>query len=134
MNHYRQQILNILSFAASPTRRICELVPAEPTPQPAFKIMRRSNQDRRPKVQSQAGSVAGEDADLSDAEPSESGSLGSRSNATGGSNKKHMTIEEREAAYNEARSRIFMGFEEKEKEMSASSSTHSLASSASTSG
>jgi hypothetical protein len=26
-----------------------------------------------------------------------------------------MTIEEREAAYNEARSRIFMGFEDKEK-------------------
>src|ERR1700733_12177381 len=50
-----------------------------------------------------------------------------------------MTIEEREAAYNEARSRIFMDFPEKakerEKDMSASSSTQSLVSgSASTSG
>ncbi|KAF8074962.1 hypothetical protein FPV67DRAFT_606515 [Lyophyllum atratum] len=122
-----------------PTRRLCDLVPAESTTQPAFKIMRRSQPDRRPnKAQSQAGSVAGEDADLSDVEPSESGSIGGRSNATGGSSKKRMTIEEREAAYNEARSRIFMDFEEKEKEkekdMSASSSSLSLVSgSASTS-
>ncbi|TFK39872.1 hypothetical protein BDQ12DRAFT_681382 [Crucibulum laeve] len=123
-----------------PARRICELVPAESTAQPAFKIMRRSlPSDRRSKPQSQAGSVAGEDADLSDIEPSEAGSLGGRSNATGGSTKKRMTIEEREAAYNEARSRIFMDFEEKEKEkekdMSASSSSLSVVSgSASTSG
>jgi hypothetical protein len=101
--------------------------------------MRRSAHDRvRTKPHSQTGSVAGEDADLSDVEPSESGSLGGRSNATGGSSsKKRMTIEEREAAYNEARSRIFMGFEEKEKEkdLNASSSTLSLVSgSASTSG
>jgi hypothetical protein len=102
--------------------------------------MRRSNQERgRPKPHSQAGSVAGEDADFSDAEPSESGSQGGRSNATGGSSKKWMTIEEREAAYNEARSRIFMGFEEKEKgkekDLSGSSSSLSLVSiSASTSG
>jgi len=119
-----------------PTRRLCELVPAETTSQPAFKIMRRSVPDRfRNKSQSQAGSVAGEEADSSDVEPSESGSIGSRSNAGGGS-KKRMTIEEREAAYNEARSRIFMGFEEKEKgkDMNASSSSLSLASgSASTS-
>ncbi|GLB41829.1 putative SUZ domain containing protein [Lyophyllum shimeji] len=122
-----------------PARRICELVPAEATTQPAFKIMRRSPSDRRSnKAQSQTGSVAGDDADLSDVEPSETGSLGGRSNATGGSGKKRMTIEEREAAYNEARSRIFMDFEEKEKEkekdMSASSSSLSLVSgSASTS-
>lgn len=39
----------------------------------------------------------------------------SASNTTGVVDKKRMTIEEREAAYNEARSRIFMDFEEKEK-------------------
>ncbi|KAG6897427.1 hypothetical protein C0992_001588 [Termitomyces sp. T32_za158] len=115
----------------SPARRICDLVPPEATAAPAFKIMRRSPPDRRPhRSQSQAGSVVGDEGDLSDADPSESGSLGGRSNATGRSNKSRMTIEEREAAYNEARSRIFMGFEEKEKEkdMSASSSSISLAS------
>ena len=112
-----------------PERRISELVPPESSSQPAFKIMRRSQGDRRNKPHSQAGSVAGEDGDLSDVEPSEAGSLGGRSSAAGGS-KKHMTIQEREAAYNEARSRIFMGFEEKEKakekDMSASSSSLSL--------
>ncbi|KAG6910012.1 hypothetical protein DXG01_013734 [Tephrocybe rancida] len=115
-----------------PARRLCDLVPPESTTAPAFKIMRRSA-DRRPGRQqsSHAGSVAGDDADLSDQDPSESGSQGGRSNATGrSSNKSRMTIEEREAAYNEARSRIFMGFEEKEKEkdMSASSSSLSLVS------
>ena len=115
-----------------PARRIAELVPAQSSAQPTFKIMRRSAIDRqRPKPHSQAGSVAGEDAELSDPEPSEAGSLGGRSNATGGS-KKHKTIAEREAAYNEARSRIFMDFNEKgggkEKDLSASSSTVSLTS------
>lgn len=88
----------------------------------------------RPRVRhnSQPGSVTGDDADLSDVEPSETGSIGARSNATGGS-RKFRTIEEREAAYNEARSRIF-GLEEKEKEMSANSSTFSLSGSGSTSG
>ena len=94
--------------------------------------MRRSPTDRqRQKPHSQAGSVAGEDAELSDPEPSEAGSLGGRSNTTG-SSKKHKTIAEREAAYNEARSRIFMDFDEKdrgkEKDVSASSSTVSLTS------
>jgi len=43
--------------------------------------------------------------------------------------KETLTLEQREAAYNEARSRIFMDFEEKVKEdMSASSSTFSLVS------
>ncbi len=95
--------------------------------------MRRSVLDRRNKAHSHAGSVAGDDQDLSDVEQSESGSLGGRSNP---GNKKRMTIEEREAAYNEARSRIFMDFEEKgkDKDMSASSSTLSLNGSASTSG
>lgn len=121
-----------------PSRRIAELVPPEETAQPAFKIMRRIQQDR-PKLKpaSQSGSIAGEDADLSDLDPSETGSQGGRSNPTG-SSKKYMTIEEREAAYNEARSRIFMDFEEKEKakekDMSASASTLSqLSGSASTS-
>lgn len=115
-----------------PARRIAELVPAQSPPQATFKIMRRSPADRqRPKPHSQAGSVVGEDAELSDPEPSEAGSLGGRSNATG-SSKKHKTIAEREAAYNEARSRIFMDFNEKEtgkeKDLSASSSTVSLTS------
>ncbi|KAF8659835.1 hypothetical protein AX16_001720 [Volvariella volvacea WC 439] len=114
-----------------PSRRIFELVPAETTTQPAFKIMRRVPDKNRSKPQSQAGSVAGEDADLSDNDPiSETGSLGGRSAAE--SIKKRMTIEEREAAYNEARNRIWMGFDEnrreKEKDMSASSSSLSLAS------
>ncbi len=99
----------------SPTLRISELVPPETSTAPAFKIMRRSSTERRNKPSHQASSVTGEDGDLSDREPSETGSLGGRSNTTGGSAKKHMTIEQREAAYNEARSRIFMGFEEKEK-------------------
>ena len=122
----------------SPELRICELVPPESSSQPAFKIMRRSPTGRHQRVKphSSAGSVAGEDADLSDVEPSEAGSLGGRSNATGGS-KKHMTIAEREAAYNEARSRIFHDFEEKEKakdnQMSASSSSLSLNSASATS-
>ncbi|KAF9454252.1 hypothetical protein P691DRAFT_809798 [Macrolepiota fuliginosa MF-IS2] len=94
--------------------------------------MRRSSTDRRNKTPHQAGSVTGEDGDLSDLEPSETGSLGGRSNTTGGSAKKHMTIEEREAAYNEARSRIFMGFEGKEKvkekDINSSSSSLSAAS------
>lgn len=111
--------------------RICELVPPESSSQPTFKIMRRSPPDRRAKPHSQAGSVAGEDADLSDVEPSEAGSLGGRSNATGSSTKKHMTIEERAAAYKEARSRIFNDFggepeKPKESQMSASSSSLSV--------
>ncbi|KXN92410.1 cAMP-regulated phosphoprotein 21 [Leucoagaricus sp. SymC.cos] len=114
-----------------PSLRISELVPPETTAAPAFKIMRRSSTDRRNKPP-QAGSVTGEDGDLSDLEPSETGSLGGRSNTTGGSTKKHMTIEEREAAYNEARSRIFMGFEEKEKakdkDINSSSSSLSVTS------
>src|SRR6266702_2842968 len=101
--------------------------------------MSRSVHDRiRAQSQSRTGSVNGEDAESSDVEPSEAGSLGGRSGAPNRL-KKAITLEEREAAYNEARSRIFMDFEEKAKEkendMSASSSTFSLVSgSASTSG
>ena len=132
MHSATQQSSDHSHHATSPARRIAELVPAQSPTQPTFKIMRRSPTDRqRPKPHSQAGSVAGEDAELSDPEPSEAGSLGGRSNATG-SSKKHKTIAEREAAYNEARSRIFMDFNEKErgkeKDLSACSSTVSLTS------
>lgn len=101
--------------------------------------MSRSARDRiRAQSQSRTGSVNGEDAESSDVEPSEAGSLGGRSSAPIRS-KKALTLEEREAAYNEARSRIFLDFEknpkEKDNDMSASSSTFSLVSgSASTSG
>ena len=111
----------------------------EQTKQPAIKIMSRSVQDRiRAQSQSRTGSVNGEDAESSDVEPSEAGSLGGRGGAPNRS-KRILTLEQREAAYNEARSRIFMDFEEKaeekENDMSASSSTFSLVSgSASTSG
>ncbi|EMD39144.1 hypothetical protein CERSUDRAFT_112820 [Gelatoporia subvermispora B] len=113
-----------------PTRRIGDLVPVEESAQPTFKIMRRNAPDRlRSRQSSQPSSAAGEDADLSDVEPSETGSAGGRSSTTS-STKRHLTIEEREAAYAEARSRIFMGFEakekEKEKDTSANSSTFSL--------
>ncbi|KAF8906215.1 hypothetical protein CPB84DRAFT_1704951 [Gymnopilus junonius] len=118
-----------------PDRRICDLVPPESTTQPAFKIMRRSIPERRSKPASHASSVAGEDVDLSDVEPSESGSLGGRSSVTNSSTKKRMTIEEREAAYNEARSRIFMDFEkEKGKDKDGSSTSPSLNGSASAGG
>ena len=101
--------------------------------------MSRSVHDRiRAQSQSRTGSVNGEDAESSDVEPSEAGSVGGRSSAPIRP-KKALTLEEREAAYNEARSRIFLDFEkktkEKENDMSASSSTFSLVSgSASTSG
>ena len=123
----------------SPPKRISELVPVEQTKQPAIKIMSRSAQDRiRAQSQSRTGSINGEDAESSDVELSEAGSIGGRSGAQH-RQKKALTLEEREAAYNEARSRIFMDFEdkakEKESDMSASSSTFSLVSgSASTSG
>ncbi|KAI0299309.1 hypothetical protein BC826DRAFT_996547, partial [Russula brevipes] len=121
-----------------PPKRISDLVPVEQSKQPAIKIMSRSVQDRiRVQSQSRTGSVNGEDAESSDVEPSEAGSLGGRSNPQSRL-KKALTMEEREAAYNEARSRIFLDFEKKAKEkdndMSASSSTFSLVSgSASTS-
>ncbi|KAF9475010.1 hypothetical protein BDN70DRAFT_841524 [Pholiota conissans] len=123
----------ITAESCIPERRIAELVPAESTTQPAFKIMQRGP-DRRNKPHSLAGSVGGDDQELSDVEQSESGSLGGRSMASS-RQQKRMTIEEREAAYNEARSRIFMDFEEKgkDKDISASSSTLSLNGSASTS-
>ncbi|TFK86752.1 hypothetical protein K466DRAFT_492208 [Polyporus arcularius HHB13444] len=120
-----------------PARRICELVPAEQAAQPAFQIMRR-DRPLRGRQHSQPGSTAGEDADTSDVDASEAGSVGGVSSAASSGARRYKTIEEREAEYNQARSRIFMGFEEKkdkEKDMSANSSTFSLVSgSGSTSG
>ena len=140
INHYSSchLYINLYLFPFSPPKRISELVPLEQTKQPAIKIMSRSVQDRiRAQSQSRTSSVNGEDAESSDVEPSEAGSLGGRSAAV--RSKKALTLEERSAAYNEARSRIFLDFEKKTKEkdndMSASSSTFSLVSgSASTSG
>ena len=111
----------------SPPRRICELVPPEEASHPAFKIMRRAQQDNKKQksIVSHPGSVAGEDGELSDVDPSESGSMGSRSTTS----KTRKTIAERQAEYQEARTRIFMNFEEKEKKersASASSSSPSL--------
>ncbi|KIY71859.1 hypothetical protein CYLTODRAFT_368474 [Cylindrobasidium torrendii FP15055 ss-10] len=124
--------VSIVADSRIPPRRLADLVPPESTATPTFQIMRRST------GRSQAGSVAGDEGDLSDIEPSEAGSIGGRSNATGGSNKKRMTIEQREAAYQEARTRIFMDFEEREKEkekdMGSSSSLSVISGSASTSG
>lgn len=92
--------------------------------------MQRSALGGRARPRSHAGSVAGDDGDLSDVEPSEAGSLGGRSYA---SRQKFKTIEEREVAYNAARSRIFMDFEDKEKEKDASTSSSSMSMSGSTS-
>ncbi|EJD07294.1 uncharacterized protein FOMMEDRAFT_143762, partial [Fomitiporia mediterranea MF3/22] len=126
----RDMSVSITVESRIPVRRISELVPAEQTQLPAFKIMRRTELDRRRQKSSASrpGSIAGEDGELSDPGPSETGSMGSRSTTS----KKHMTIAEREAAYEKARTRIFKDFEEKEKakerDTSASSSTFSLAS------
>ncbi|KAG7094070.1 hypothetical protein E1B28_007690 [Marasmius oreades] len=121
--------VSLTSESRIPLKRLADLVPAEPMAQPAFKIMRRTQQGRKP--HSSTSSVTGEEADLSDMEPSEAGSMGGRSSAAGGSHQKRMTIEEREAAYQEARSRIFNDYEERgrDREPSASSSTLSLSAS-----
>ena len=122
----------------SPARRLSELVPAEESAQPAFQIMRRVDRNLRGRQHSHPSSTAGDDADTSDVDASEAGSVGGVSSAASTSARRFKTIQEREAEYKEARSRIFMGFEEKkekEKDMSANSSTFSLVSgSGSTSG
>lgn len=123
-------ILLLITLIPRPPRRFSDLVPYEETSLPKFQIMRRSGQARRRSKPSGSypGSSAGDDGEGSDPEPSESGSMGSRSTTS----KKHMTIAEREAAYQEARTRIFMDYEEKEKSKekngSASSSSLSVAS------
>ncbi|KAJ7918672.1 hypothetical protein B0H13DRAFT_1568783, partial [Mycena leptocephala] len=86
-----------------PPRRLADLAPPPAEAPPKFKIMMRN-------PRSQAGSVTGDDGDVSDVEASETGSLGGRSSAS--TSKHRRTIEERTAAYNEARSRIFIDFEE----------------------
>ena len=90
-------------------------------------MCRGANEQNRSKQP--AGSMGGNDTDPFDAEPSESGSLMGHSSAVWGTGKKR-TIEERDADYNEAWSRIFMDFEkeeeEKEKHTNASPSKQSL--------
>ncbi|KAF7308273.1 ATP-dependent DNA helicase PIF1 [Mycena chlorophos] len=105
-----------------PARRISDLSPPPVETPPKFKIMMR-------KPMSQASSVTGDDGDVSDVEASETGSLGGRSSAS--ASKPRMTIEERTAAYNEARNRIFIDFDEKDQ--SSASSSASLVSGSSTS-
>ncbi|KAF8523608.1 hypothetical protein JB92DRAFT_2883286 [Gautieria morchelliformis] len=126
----------IASDSRIPSRRVADLVPPDDSPLPAFKIMRRTPQHRtRSKTSSQTGSGNDDNAlgtgDLSDGDPSEAGS-------SRGSRRKPLTMSERQALYEEARSRIFKDLEDKEKEkaqdMSASSSTLSLLSADSSSG
>ncbi|KAJ7210513.1 hypothetical protein GGX14DRAFT_625869 [Mycena pura] len=99
-----------------PARRIADLSPPPIETLPKFKIMMRN-------PRSQASSVTGDDGDVSDVEASETGSLGGRSSAS--ASKHRMTIEERTAAYNEARSRIFVDFEEKDQKETTSSASSS---------
>jgi hypothetical protein len=111
-------------------RRLSELVPVDSVVQPKFSIMRRSSRERiKGRGSSAAGSIAGEDADLSDGEPSEAGSLYSRSSAA-----KRRTLEEREAAYQEARSRIFMDFAAKARGAGAGTSAASSATASTSAG
>ncbi|KAF8216930.1 hypothetical protein K438DRAFT_1658440, partial [Mycena galopus ATCC 62051] len=109
-----------------PTRRLADIAPPPVETAVKFKIMMRN-------PRSQPGSVTGDDGDVSDVEASETGSLGGRSSAS--TSKHRRTIEERTAAYNEARSRIFIDFEEKEQKdtISSASSSASLVSGSSTS-
>ncbi|EKM50017.1 uncharacterized protein PHACADRAFT_105667, partial [Phanerochaete carnosa HHB-10118-sp] len=80
----RSIFVSLRPDSAIPVRRISDLVPLEESAQPAFKIMRRVPQDRHARQTSQAGSVTGEDGDVSDsAEPSEAGSSAGRSNTAG---------------------------------------------------
>ncbi|KAJ7117582.1 hypothetical protein C8R44DRAFT_983084 [Mycena epipterygia] len=120
--------ISVLTTSESriPARRLAELAPQPAEAPPKFKIMMRN-------PRSQTGSVAGDDGDVSDVEASETGSLGGRSSAS--TSKHRRTIEERTAAYNEARNRIFVDFEEKEQKdtTSSASSSASLVSNSSTS-
>ena len=129
-------MFSLMIILYSPSRRVSDLVPPDDSPLPAFKIMRRTPQHRtRSKTSSQTGSGNDDSApgigDLSDGDPSEAGS-------SRGSRRKALTMSERQAQYEEARSRIFKDLEDKEKEkaqdMSASSSTLSLLSAGSSSG
>ncbi|KAF7310008.1 ATP-dependent DNA helicase PIF1 [Mycena indigotica] len=119
------KVISVVITAESriPARRIADLSPPPVETPPKFKIMMR-------KPMSQASSVTGDDGDVSDVEASETGSLGGRSSAS--ASKPRMTMEERTAAYNEARNRIFIDFDEKDQ--SSASSSASLVSSTSASG
>ncbi|CAE6399371.1 unnamed protein product [Rhizoctonia solani] len=86
----------------TPKSRISEIVPIEQTPAPAFKIMRRTADERaRAKQPGRADSTGDDQPDGTAAteEPKR---------------RAQMTIEERTAAYEQARSRIFEGFQEKD--------------------
>ncbi|KAF8513418.1 hypothetical protein BU17DRAFT_68792 [Hysterangium stoloniferum] len=128
--------LAVVSESRIPSRRVADLVPIDSAPLPAFKIMRRTPLRTRSKTSSQTGSGNDDSApgtgDVSDGDPSEAGS------SRGSRNKKLLSMSERQAQYDEARSRIFKDLEEKEKQkaqdMSASSSTLSLLSMGSSSG
>src|SRR5260370_38085732 len=97
---------------------MAEIVPVENAPAPAFKIMRRSANDRP--ISRKALSNSGGESD--DGQGSEAGS--SIKSAGLPQKKQRMTIAEREPAYNEARSRIFLS--ETPVASAASSSTQSL--------
>ncbi|KAJ7108855.1 hypothetical protein C8R43DRAFT_936801 [Mycena crocata] len=99
-----------------PVRRIADLAPPPAEAPLKFKIMMRN-------PRSQAGSVTGDDGEVSDVEASETGSLGGRSSAS--TSKHRRTIEERTAAYNEARSRIFVDWDDKDQKDTTSSASSS---------
>ncbi|KAJ7631394.1 hypothetical protein DFH06DRAFT_1480039 [Mycena polygramma] len=106
-----------------PPRRLADLAPppADTMTPPKFKIMlrnpRSSGSGSRSHTGSHNGSVTGDD-------PDSYASDGESSSATSTS-KHRRTIEERTAAYNEARSRIFVDFAQTEKEPTGTSSTSS---------
>ena len=113
-----------------PSQRIAELVPLEETVPLASGAAHRVRHDQlRRKPISQSDSTVDEDDDLSDPDRSDTGNHRGRSNVSGGDShrKKYMTIEEREAVYNQARAHIFNDFEEREKskEMSVGESSTS---------
>ncbi|CAE6382032.1 unnamed protein product [Rhizoctonia solani] len=86
----------------APKSRISEIVPMEQAPTPAFKIMRRNADERARAKQPGRADSTGDDQPDGTAPPEEA------------KRRTQMTIEERTAAYNQARSRIFEGFQEKD--------------------
>ncbi|KAJ7656445.1 hypothetical protein DFH06DRAFT_1298274 [Mycena polygramma] len=115
-------------MGCSPPRRLADLAPppADTMTPPKFKIMlrnpRSSGSGSRSHTGSHNGSVTGDD-------PDSYASDGESSSATSTS-KHRRTIEERTAAYNEARSRIFVDFTaEKDRDKEPTSSSASTAAS-----
>lgn len=94
---------------------MADIVPSDNSASPAFKIMRRSANDKL----NRKGRSGSADADSDGSDAGSSGLSKKRRN---------MTIAEREAAYNEARSRIFSTFDDRDEAVSANSSNHSLSS------